>query len=193
MKILGIMGSPRIKSNTDLLLSEAFKRAQTLGVEVEKIVPDKLNISPCREYLGCLKDGNCVIRDDMDEAYLKILDANALIIATPIYFYGISAQAKAVIDRCQALWARKFILKQDMPNPNKKGALIAVGATKGMKLFDGVILTVKNLFHCIGVEYSEELLIRRVDKRGEIKDHPEALAEAFELGRKLAKQLQNSR
>ena len=66
MKVLGIMGSPRVKGNTDLLLDEALNGAKSQQVETEKIMVDKLNITPCREYYGCLKDGDCVIKDDMN-------------------------------------------------------------------------------------------------------------------------------
>ena len=180
------MGSPRIKGNTDLLLDEALKGAQSQGAEVEKIVVDKLKIAPCREYYGCLKDGNCVIRDDMDDIYPKLLEADGIIVASPMFFYGLTSQVKALIDRCQALWARKYILKQDLPDSGRKGAFIAVGATRGKKLFDGSIMTVKYFFQSIGVKYVDELLVRGVDKRGEIKQHPSALSDAFELGRRLA-------
>jgi multimeric flavodoxin WrbA len=185
LKVLGIMGSPRIKGNTDLLLEEALKGAKSQGAEVEKIVVDKLKIAPCKEYLGCFKDGNCVIRDDMDDIYPKLLGADVVIIASPMFFYGVSSQAKALIDRCQALWARKHILKQSLPNSGRKGAFIAVGATKGKRLFEGAILTVKYFFEAIGVEYADELLIRGVDARGEIKEHPIALSDAFELGKRV--------
>ena len=186
MKVLGIMGSPRIRGNADLLLDEALKGAQSQGAEVEKLIVDKLNIAPCREYYGCVKDGNCIIRDDMDNIYPKLLGANRVIVASPIFFYGLTSQVKALIDRCQALWARKYILKQNLPNNNRKGAFIAVGATRGKKLFDGSKLTVKYFFESIGVKYVDELLVRGVDKRGEIKEHPTALSDAFQLGRRLA-------
>ena len=185
MKVLGIMASPRLKGNTDLLLDEALRGAQGQGAEVEKIVVDRLKIAPCREYYGCFKDGKCVIRDDMDDVYAKILGADAIIAATPIFFYTVSAQLMLLISRCQALWARKYILK-NLDIPVKKGAFIAVGATRGAKLFDGPKLTINYFFKAINAEYTDELLIRGVDKRGEIAEHPEALAAAFELGKKLA-------
>ena len=186
MKVLGIMGSPRIGSNTDLLLDEALKGAKNRGAEVEKIIVDKLNISPCREYYGCLKDGNCVIKDDMDDMYPKLLAADAIIVASPMFFYGLSSQLKALIDRCQALWARRYILKQEPPGSMRNGAFIAVGATRGKKLFDGATLVVKYFFQAVGVEYVDELLVRGVDKRGEIKEQPAILADARELGKRLA-------
>src|SRR4030042_79080 len=106
MMLLGIMGSPRIRGNTDLLLDEALKGAQGKGAEVEKIIADRLKIAPCREYYGCFKDGNCVIRDEMDEIYPKLLGANIIIVATPIFFYTVSAQLLQLISRCQSLWSR---------------------------------------------------------------------------------------
>ena len=186
VRVLGIMGSPRIKGNTDLLLDETLSGAKSEGAEVEKLVVDKLKIAPCREYYGCLKDGNCVIRDDMDAIYPKLLDADVVIVASPIFFYGLTSQVKALIDRGQALWARKYILKQNLPDGERKGAFIAVGATRGEKLFDGPRLTVQYFFKSIGVKYVDELLVPSVDKRGEIKQHPTALSDAFQLGRRLA-------
>ncbi len=185
MKVLGIMGSPRVKGNTDLLLDEALKGAQSQQVEVEKLIVDKMKITPCREYYGCLKDGNCVIRDDMDIIYPKLVEADGIIVASPMFFYGVTAQLKVLIDRCQALWARRYVLKT-LPDSKKKGVFIGVGASKGKLLFDGSILTIKYFFQAFGVEYSDELLVRGVDKRGEIKEHPDMLAEAFELGKRLA-------
>jgi multimeric flavodoxin WrbA len=179
------MGSPRIKGNTDLLLDEAIRGAQDQHAEVEKVIIDRLKISPCREYYGCLKDGNCVIRDDMDELYPKLLCADALVVASPIYFYSVSAQLKALIDRCQVMWARKYVLKS-LDVPVRKGAFIAVGATRGEKLFDGSRLTMKYFFKVMNVEYSEELLVRGVDLRGEIKKHSDLLANAYELGQRMA-------
>ena len=184
MKVLGIMGSPRIKGNTDLLLDEAIRGAQSQGAEAEKIVVDKLKITPCKEYYACLIDGNCVIKDDMDDLYAKLLGADVVIVASPIFFYTVSAQILAFISRCQAFWARKYVLK-NLDIPVKRGGFIAVGATKGTKLFDGPKLTVHYFFQAINAEYTEELLIRGVDKRGEIKDHPEALADAYKMGERL--------
>ncbi|MCJ7606028.1 MAG: flavodoxin family protein [Dehalococcoidales bacterium] len=184
MKVLGIMGSPRIKSNTDLLLDEALKGAASAGAEVEKLVIDRLNITACKEIYQCSKDGTCPLRDDMTGLYDKILEADAVIAASPIFFYTVSAQMMQFISRCQALWARRYILK-NLDIPLKKGAFIGVGATKGSRLFDGAKLTMKYFFDAINAEYTGELLIRSVDKKGEILDHPTALADAFTLGKNL--------
>ncbi len=185
MRILGIMGSPRIKGNTDILLDEALRGAKSMGSEVEKLVVDKLKISPCREYYGCLNDGNCVIRDEMDSVYTRLLEVEGVIVASPMFFYGLTGQVKAFIDRCQALWVRKYVLKQGPPDTVRKGAFIAVGATRGEKLFEGSIMTVRYFFQAINVEYTDELLVRGVDKKGEIMEHPDILSKAFELGRRM--------
>jgi multimeric flavodoxin WrbA len=187
MNVLGIMGSPRLGGNTDLLMDEALKGARSQGAFAEKIVVDELDIAPCREICGCINDGRCVIRDDMDDVYRSLEEADALIIGSPIFFYGLPSQLKALVDRCQVFWARKYILKQEPPIQGRKGAFIAVGATKGSNLFDGAKLTVKCLFDAMGVEYAEELLIRSVDKKGEVKKHPTALSDAYALGKRLAK------
>ena len=181
------MGSPRIKGNTDLLLEEALKGAQSQQAEVEKIVVDKMKITPCREYYDCLRDGNCVMRDDMDVIIPKLVEADGVIVASPMFFYGVTAQLKALIDRCQALWVRRNVLKT-LPESKKKGVFIGVGATKGKQLFDGSILVIKYFFQAFGAEYAGELLVRGVDKRGEIREKRTALSEAFEMGKRLARE-----
>jgi multimeric flavodoxin WrbA len=115
--------------------------------------------------------------------YDKIVNANAIIVATPIFFYTVSPQLMALISRCQALWSRRYVL--NMLIPAKKGAFIAVGATKGAKLFEGPKLTIHYLFEAINAEYTDELFIRGIEKKGEIKEHPTALTDAYELGKRL--------
>lgn len=186
MKVLGIMGSPRKKSNTDLLLDEALRGAKEAGAEVEKLVVTSLEIAPCAEYYGCFKDGECVIKDDMQMVYQKLVEADVVILASPIFFYAVTAQAKSLIDRSQAIWARKHHLHWTVGRPGRKGAFIAVGATKGQRLFEGPVLTAKLFFDAIDVSYSGELLVRSIEERGEVKQKPALLEQAFELGRKLA-------
>jgi multimeric flavodoxin WrbA len=188
MKVLGIMGSPRRQSNTEILLDKALEGARDAGAEVEKVVVSNLKISPCLEIYACLKDGNCAIKDDMQALYEKLLEADHIIFASPIFFYGITSQAKAVIDRCQALWVRKHVLGMGKNDKRvRRGVFISVGATRGTKLFDGAVLTVKYFFDAIGVKYSGDLLIRAIDNKGQIREHPTALEDAFRLGQKLVR------
>ena len=186
MKVMGLMGSPRVKGNTDLLLDACLKGAESIGSLPEKIRVYDMTITPCRELYGCLKDGNCVIQDDMQEVYPKMLATDIVVVASPIFFYGLPGQLKSLIDRCQALWARRSVLKQPPPNSTRKGVFIGVGATRGDRLFDGSILTLRYFFREIGVKYTDQLLVRGVDTKGEITKHPAVLSDAFELGRRLA-------
>jgi multimeric flavodoxin WrbA len=186
MKVLGIMGSPRRQSNTEILLDKALEGAREAGAEVEKVLVSELKISPCLEIYACRKDGNCVIKDDMRSLYAKLLEADHIILASPIFFYSITSQAKAIIDRCQALWVRRHELGMGKEDKRvRRGVFISVGATQGKKLFDGAVLTVKYFFDAIGVEYSGDLLVRGVDSKAQIKEHPATLQDAFRLGREL--------
>ena len=188
MKVLGLFGSPRRGGNTDILLEEALKGAEMEGAEVERLHLTDFNIIPCRECLQCSNDGKCIILDDMQKIYPKLLEADIIILASPIFFYGVTAWAKALIDRCQALWSRKYILKDESlgkEGKRRKGFLISVGGTKGQRVFEGAILTAKYFFDVLNSEYVGELVFREVDAKGDILKRPEALQQAFEAGRKL--------
>ena len=189
MNVLGIMGSPRINGNTDILIDAALKGAQSTGCTVEKIVVDDLDIAPCREYYNCLIDGTCYIKDDMELIYPKLLNNKYIIVASPIFFYGLTSQLKALIDRSQAIWAQRHILKWKIPSEGRKGIFIGVGATKGNNLFEGSVLTIRYFFKTIGVEYSGELLVRNVDRKGEILEKSQTIVDAFELGKNLVQNI----
>jgi multimeric flavodoxin WrbA len=186
MRVLGIMGSPRRHSNTEILLDKALEGAREAGAEVEKVLVSTLIMSPCLEIYACFKDGNCSIKDDMQTLYDKLLEVDHIVFASPIFFYGITSQAKAVIDRCQALWARRHVLGMGKEDKRvRRGVFISVGATRGEKLFDGAVLTVKYFFDAIGVKYSGDLLIRGIDNKGQVAEHTELLDDAFRLGQEL--------
>jgi len=191
MKVLGIFGSPRRGGNTELLLEEALRGAEKEGAKVERLYLSEFTITPCKECHGCDNTGNCVIMDDMGKIYPKLLEADIIILASPIFFYGVTAWAKAMIDRSQAFWARKYLLKDPSlgkEGKKRKGFFISVGATKGPKVFDGAIQTVKYFFDVLNVEYVGELVFRNVEAKGDILKHPEALQQAFEAGRRLVKE-----
>ena len=186
MKVLGLMCSPRRQGNTELLFNKALEGAREAGAEVEKVLVSKLKISPCLEIYACLKDGNCFIKDDMQLLYKKLLEADHVVFASPIFFYSITSQAKAIVDRSQALWVRRHVLgmgKED--KRERRGIFVSVGATQGEKLFDGAVLTVKYFFDAIGVKYAGDLLVRGVANKGQIEEHPAALQDAFRLGQEL--------
>lgn len=185
MRVLGLACSPRRGGNTDLLLDELLRGAREAGAETEKVDVCRLRITPCRNCGACEKTGQCRIRDEMQGLYRQIELADVVILASPIFFYGVTAQCKALIDRCQALWSRKYRLGKALPE--KTGFFVSVGATRGRRLFEGAILTVKYFFYAINATYGGDLLFREVEARGEIRNHPTALQEAYEAGRRLVR------
>jgi multimeric flavodoxin WrbA len=186
MKVLGILGSPRRGGNSELLLRALLEGAAAGGAEVEEILLREKKISPCMEIYHCFKDGTCPIKDDMLGLYDKLLAADVVVLASPIFFYNVSAQTKAMIDRTQALWSRRYHLNQDFPGGNRQGVLLAVGATKGRLLFVGTRLTAKYFFDALNVRYAAEILVRGADDKGAIQEQPEVLEKARDLGRRLA-------
>jgi multimeric flavodoxin WrbA len=186
MKVLGIFGSPRRGGNSDTLMTAFLQGAAGAGAQVEEILLRKQKISPCMEIYHCFKDGTCPIKDDMRAMYDKLLEADVVALASPIFFYSVSAQVKAMIDRTQALWARRYVMKDDFPGGNRQGVLLCTGATKGRLLFVGSRLVAKYFFDAINVRYAAEILVRGVDEKGAIDGRPEVLEEARDLGRRLA-------
>ncbi|MFH1136016.1 MAG: flavodoxin family protein [Pseudomonadota bacterium] len=184
--MLALMGSPRRNGNTAALLANVLGAASEAGAASETVVLRDLKVSPCLEIYQCKRDGTCAIRDDMTPLYDKLASARVVILASPIFFYGPSAQAKIIIDRCQALWSRKYILGEKADRPRGRGVLVSVGATGGKKLFDGLLLTARYFFDVLNLDFSQSLLVRKVDLAGEVENHPEVMAEARRLGADLA-------
>jgi len=187
MKVLGIAGSPRRGGNTDLLLGEVMRGAASRGAKVKTIILNDLTIAPCQHCDACLETGRCKVEDDMQMVYRELEDADRIVLASPIQFMGVTAQMKAMIDRCQALWARKYILKQP-PLGNRrerKGLFVSVGGRTMANLFEPALVTVKTLFRILDVTYAGELLFPGVDEKGAIAEHPDALRQAFLAGQKL--------
>jgi multimeric flavodoxin WrbA len=195
MNILCFMGSPKRKGNADLLLDRAMAGAVSQGAEVEKIVPAELKLSPCLACGGCARPGVCVVHDAMRDIAPKIEQADGIIVASPIFFMGLPAQMKMLVDRGQQFWVRKYQLKPPQPispKQNRKGLFIAVGGTHMKNTFDAITLEVKSFFHCIDVKYFDEVLLPGIDAHGSVVDHPEVLQQAYEAGERLAKALQGS-
>ena len=187
MKILGLAGSPRRGGNTDLLLAEVMNGAASQGAEVKTVILNNLKIIPCQHCDACLATGQCRIDDDMQMIYRELGEADRVVLASPIQFMGPTAQMKLMIDRCQALWARKYVLK--MPpldtDRERKGLFISVGALKKANLFEPTLTIVKSLFRVLGITYAGELVFPGMDEKGAIAEHPEALKQAFLTGQKL--------
>lgn len=188
MKVLGLMGSPRVGGNTDILLDQVLEGAQSKKAQIQKLILSSYTIKPCIEIYACRKTGRCAIKDDFYKVVEEVLAADAIVLASPIFFYSLPSHTKALIDRCQALWCTKYLLHREEQLPIKKqrkGYFVSVGATKGKRLFDGVRMTVKYFFDTLDTLYIDELLIRGIDEKGEIYKHPTAIQDAFQLGEKI--------
>lgn len=191
MKVLGIRGSPRRGGNTDLLLEEVLKGAASKGAEVKTITLSELKISPCLHCDSCLLKGKCKIPDDMQMIYRKLENADRIVLASPLHFMSVTAQMKTMIDRGQALWARKYVLKKQplgSERGKKKGMFISVGGRKVPDLFDAALVTVKAFFNTLDIAYAGDLLFQSIDEKGDILKHPDALKQAFLAGQKLVEE-----
>jgi len=192
--ILAVYGSPRREGNTSLLLKEAVRGAREAGAQVEEVVLRDLKMSPCLEIYGCNKNGRCVIKDDFQKVYDQLLECRGLMIASPIFFYTVSAHTKILMDRCQSLWVKKYLIDKAVFGQReltRKGLFISVGATRGKKLFEGTLQTVRYFFDVLDMEIWRTLLYRGVDLEGDVRSHPEYLEEACQAGRELCLSLGN--
>ena len=191
MKVLGIAGSPRRDGNTDILLAEFMRGAAGRGAEVKTIFLRDMKFSTCLHCDSCLVAGICRIKDDMQNIYTEMESADVIVMASPIQFMGVTAPMKAMIDRCQALWARKYVLKIPplRDKRERKGFFISVGGTKLKNLFEPTLVMIKTFFHIIDVTYVGELLYKGIDEKGAILKHPEALQQAFQAGQKIVEEI----
>jgi multimeric flavodoxin WrbA len=191
-RIIAVYGSPRRQGNTATLLKRAVSGALDAGAEVNEIILRDLKMSPCLEIYGCKKEGKCVIKDDFQKVIDQILSAQGLMLASPIFFYTVSAHTKIMMDRCQSLWVKKYWIDK-VPygqwEPIRKGLFISAGATKGKKLFDGTLLTVKYFFDVLDMELCRSLLYRSLDVEDDVLKHPEYLEEAYRAGKEFAQVL----
>jgi len=176
MFVLGLQGSPRKKGNTSALISTFLDQAEKLGADTKYLdVPGK-KISPCLGCGTCEKKGFCPVKDDMQEIYFQIWRADIIVMGTPVFFYGPTAQLKALIDRSQALWARRYLHKlMDPLGKWRKGLVLSAGATKGENLFEGISLTANYFFDALGANFEGVLGYREVEGGGEINNHPTAI------------------
>ena len=190
--ILAIYGSPRREGNTSVLLKQAVQGARDAGADIEEITLRDLKMSPCLEIYGCLKTGRCAIKDDFQSLYDKMLSAKGLMLASPIFFYTVSAHTKILMDRCQSLWVKKYWIdkmQEGESSPTRLGLFVSVGATKGKRLFDGTLLTIRYFFDALDMKLWRALLYRGLDFKGDVLKHPDYLKEAYEAGKDFVRAL----
>jgi len=185
MYLLGISGSPKINGLTGLLLDKVFDGAKASGAHTEKIILNDLDFKACQECGGCDETGVCILDDDMRPIYEKLAKADAVVVASPVYFGNITAQLKAMIDRCHSSWVAKYILKRDLLKDNKKrkGIFLSVAGKESEEYFESAKKIIKIFFITQNIEYSSDLFISGLNVMS--IDDPKreaALEKAFQLG-----------
>lgn len=188
IRIVALYGSPRRNGNTSTLMRRAVDGAREAGASVDEIQLRDLKISPCLEIYGCKTSGRCIIKDEFHEVLDKVTACDAIMLSSPIFFYTVSSHTKIFMDRCQSQWVRRYWLEkiQKPAGPmGKKGLFISVGATRGKKLFDGALLTVRYFLNALDTGLWKSLLYRGLDAESDAMQHPEYLDEAYAAGREL--------
>ena len=167
-----------------------MKGAASKGAETKTIVTNTLNITPCQHCDACLEDGECTIKDDMQDIYKEFEQADVIVLASPIQFMGVTAPMKALIDRFQSRWARKYVLKTPPlgDERKRKGFFVSVGGTKLKNLFEPALVMIKSFFLILNIDYAGELLFKDIDEKGAIANHPDALKQAFAAGQNLVEE-----
>lgn len=190
MKCLGLGCSPRENGNTSILLEKALEGAKAAGAETELVYLRNLKFSPCIACGGCNTDGGCVLKDDMQQLYDKIINADRLILAAPIFSMGMNALGKAMVDRTQRFWATKYVLQHDVipdkySRPDRKGFFISVSGSHWKNVFAGAEQVARYFFRMCEIEYMPPLLFSDNDEKGAVLKHPEILEQIYVAGKEL--------
>jgi multimeric flavodoxin WrbA len=177
MNVLGLVGSPRRGSNTDLLVSSVLYGAGTANHTIDKIFLYDVDIGPCVDCRAC-KRGNCkcALGDGMQLLYPKLEEADVIVFGTPLYWYGPSAKMKLLIDRL-----RPFVASGKLKG---KKAILVAPSEEGIDASKCLVEMFELSFKYLEVELVGKIL-PKASERAEIKQQPEALNEAFELGKSL--------
>ena len=172
-KIIVLAGSPRKEGNTDRLVA-AFVKGAEKNNEVEVFSVHDYKVNPCIGCNSCFsrEGNNCFQNDDMQHIYKKLTEADILVIASPVYFYGISSQLKTVIDRLHTPLRNSFNIK--------KLALILVGAAELPEMFDAILTQYKLTLNFFKLEDAGKVLVRGAKDKGDVTQA--GLEQAYNLG-----------
>lgn len=182
-KVLVFMGSPRKKGNSATLAEQVAAGAASAGAEVERVYLHGLDIGPCRACEGCQREGaaGCVVDDDMQDLYPKIRAADALVLASPVYWFTVSAQTKLLMDRWYALQGR--------PGNALQGKRIGIVLTYGDSdpYTSGAVnalRTYQDAFRYVGAQI-EGAVYGTASEAGEIAGNEALMDSAYLLGQRL--------
>ena len=183
-KILVVMGSPRKKGNSVTLAQNVIAGAKSAGAEVDSYRLHEMDIKPCDACEACRKNSNreCIINDDMQELYPKLYKAEALVIASPIYYFTVSAQTKLFMDRWYSLGEEK----DTVINGKQIGIVLTYGDTDPFTSGAiNAIRTFQDAFDYLGANLVD-IVYGTASEAGEIKDNQELMDKAYKLGKELA-------
>lgn len=182
-KVLGVVGSPRKKGNTHILVSRIMEGAESAGAETEILSLRKLRIRECDGCHACWKGKKCSKKDDMNHVYPLISDSDAVVFGTPVYWYGPTALMKAFIDRFVY-----FNCRENRAKIRGKPAAIAVPyEEEGPETAELVVAFFKKSLAYLEMNLVGQVVVPGVGKKGEILQKEEALQRAYELGERLAR------
>ncbi|NPA95954.1 MAG: flavodoxin family protein [Thermodesulfobacteria bacterium] len=182
--ILLFLGSPRRGGNTDILAEAFTNGAKSVGASVERVRLMDLKFSPCIECGGCDDSGTCILKDDFTPFYKKMEEADVVVLSSPMFFYNITAASQAMVERTQAFWVRQYVLKSGkIGGKTRDGIFLSAGATKGKLLFEGSLRVMRYFFDAIGGSLEAAVLVRGVEKKGDIEKQPDVLESAENLGK----------
>lgn len=164
--LLAVSTSPRSKGNSDSAL-DMFLDAVSDSFSVEKVSLKTVPFSPCRGCGFCEKEGECIQKDAFIPLMEKMLSCDVLVFASPVYALSVCAQAKTAIDRCQALWARKYLLKTTAPIAEKRGVFLATAGQTYPEVFEHTVPVARFLFDVSGVrgKNMQYVLLSGLDKK----------------------------
>ena len=178
MNILALVGSPRSGGNTDFLVDQALAEAAGLGAETEKIILSQYDVKPCLGHDECSDFDQCVQRDDTAWILDKFCKADGVILATPVYYYNVSAQLKAFMDR------NYFLYMHNRKSQAKAVGIIVVAQSEGIE--DTVHTLKRYINESFRVPKDKILELHGYAyELGEAKNDPKLLEQAQEFGRKI--------
>ncbi len=186
--VLCIAGSPRRNGNSDRFLDAFSAGVEEAGGTPVRLIAASAGVSPCRGCNLCSEAGHCVVSDGMDEVYALIDSADALAIATPVFFATVPAVLKTLYDRFQPYWARRYVLGEPAPEVRRPAALIVVGGG-GDPFGRGCAITpTRSVLGPAGFELTELLEVDGLDTPTDAEKHPAELASARQMGFTLARE-----
>ncbi len=184
-RVLCIAGSPRRRGNTDRLLDEFEAGVKETGGVPVRIVAASLALAGCRGCGACSTTGRCVVDDDMCDVYRLIDESAAIAVATPVYFASVPSQLKALLDRCQPYWVRRYRLHVPAPAAKRPGAVLVVGGGGDPFGTSCAVAPIRSVFAVLGVSADDVFEMVGIDEPRDIVRDARALAQVREMGRRL--------